>query len=160
MGEIREEVESFYMRDYVEEKVTIMVITRMSSVTLMLNCRWRRDSLSNSASPTWYKNFSTLFVHLEQKHIKHKDKVQHNADGNNVDDSISICAQILRFKGFLPQQEGEGCQMAPKAWPCGEFIKSIFAFFAIVIIISVLGRYGLHGQFELRPVHRPSLPGD
>ena len=91
MGEIREEVESFYMRDYVEEKVTIMVITRMSSVTLMLNCRWRRDSLSNSASPTWYKNFSTLFVHLEQKHIKHKDKVQHNADGNNVDDSISMC---------------------------------------------------------------------
>ena len=66
MGEIREEVESFYMRDYVEEKVTIMVITRMSSVTLMLNCRWRQDSLSNSASPTWYKNFSTLFVHLEK----------------------------------------------------------------------------------------------
>ena len=66
MGEIREEVESFYMRDYVEEKVTIMVINRMSSVTLMLNCRWRRDSLSNSASPTWYKNFSTLFVHLEK----------------------------------------------------------------------------------------------
>ena len=66
MGEIREEVESFYMRDYVEEKVTIMVINRMSSVNLMLNCRWRRDSLSNSASPTWYKNFSTLFVHLEK----------------------------------------------------------------------------------------------
>ena len=25
MGEIREEVESFYMRDYVEEKVTIII---------------------------------------------------------------------------------------------------------------------------------------
>ena len=29
MGEIREEVESFYMRDYVEEKVTIIVIIQI-----------------------------------------------------------------------------------------------------------------------------------
>ena len=46
MGEIREEVESFYMRDYVEEKVTIIVIIQIliiSIFTTMISCRWRQD---------------------------------------------------------------------------------------------------------------------
>ena len=68
MGEIREEVQSFYMRDYVEEKVMIMIshplvliissVTEVMSmsVTEMFPRRWRQGSSSNSASRTWYKN--------------------------------------------------------------------------------------------------------
>ena len=34
---------------------------------------------------------------------------------------FTYCA--LCPKGVLPQQEGEGCQVAPKAWPCGQFFS-------------------------------------
>ena len=70
MGEIREEVQSFYMRDYVEEKVRINDIGEIShplvlimiSVTQMVARRWRRGSSSSSASLTWYESLSTMFT--------------------------------------------------------------------------------------------------
>ena len=43
MGEIREEVQSFYMRDYVEEKVMIMIshplVLIISSVTEIMSMK-------------------------------------------------------------------------------------------------------------------------
>ena len=48
MGEIREEVQSFYMRDYVEEKVVVIFIIftspRPAASHSMVFCRWRRGS--------------------------------------------------------------------------------------------------------------------